>query len=195
MSDTRKMEERFEKLFSAYQRFEDAARGFLLEAACRPGCADCCIDVGRMDMTTLEGLNVLSALEGLEPPVQKRLRKRLLRDKKKRGKGSRVRCAFLDQRDLCLVYEQRPFSCRQLYSVKRCDRGPPTVHRAAHALSRSFIDEIKGIDDTGLYGHLPNVLALLMEPDFREMYLARSLTRARAESWAKRYGLRLSAAP
>lgn len=187
------MKDRLEILFAVYRRFEEEARVWLLQAACRPGCAACCIDVGRMDMTTLEGLNVLRGMEKLSPGSRKKAAKRLRKDSRERRGSGPVRCAFLDRRDLCLIYGHRPFSCRQLYSVKPCEHGPPTVHRGAYALSRRFIEEIKKLDEGGLHGHMPGVVALLSEPDFLDAYLEGSLDETETAAWAERFGLAVNA--
>ena len=39
-----------------YECFDAAAAPFKAGAVCRVGCAACCIDVGRVDATTIEGL-------------------------------------------------------------------------------------------------------------------------------------------
>jgi hypothetical protein len=132
-------------------------------------------------------------MEELSTAARKRVEKRLRKDLSERRGGRPVRCAFLDKRDLCLIYPRRPFSCRQLYSVKPCEHGPPTVHKGAYALSRRFIEEIKGLDERGLYGHMPRVPVLLSEPDFLDAYLGDSLGESEREAWAVRFGLAVNA--
>ena len=50
------LQQRIQALFALYDRFAETAQAWRQSAVCRPGCADCCISVGRVDITTLEGI-------------------------------------------------------------------------------------------------------------------------------------------
>ena len=50
------MHSKIPRLQTLYDRFENQARPYKAEAACRKGCAFCCTDAGAIHITTLEGL-------------------------------------------------------------------------------------------------------------------------------------------
>ena len=81
-------------------------------------------------------------------------------------------CPFLAEDRTCRIYSIRPFSCRQLYSVRPCSATGPTVHRAARELVAETIRRLQALDDTGYSGHLSFVLALLETPGFLRFYRA-----------------------
>jgi len=159
------------RLRSIYEEYDRQASAFVANAACSKGCALCCTDVGNIDITTLEGLFLLKQLDTLEAEVRSGIRQGLLRNKAERERGLLSRCPFLSDEQLCLVYEVRPFSCRQLYSLARCSGGPPTVHRGALDLARRTVMRIQDLDAMGYSGHLSYILHLLHGKGFRRQYL------------------------
>jgi len=112
------IEKKITELTALYTEFETAAAEFRQAAVCAPGCAFCCTEMGTVDITTLEGLVIRSRLGKLQRPVAAAATKKLNRDVRKREKGAQNRCPFLQKSDRCLMYAVRPFSCRQLYSLK-----------------------------------------------------------------------------
>jgi Fe-S-cluster containining protein len=163
-------EERQEKLQAIYERFEKDVSPFKKDAVCHLGCTFCCTDVGSVDINTLEALTIQQRLETFSRFLKKGLKKKLETNRKKKQKQSAVRCAFLAQHGACLIYDVRPFSCRQLYSLKKCGTQGPTVHRQAVELARSTIARIQAIDDTGYSGHLSYILHMLGSEKFRQVY-------------------------
>lgn len=158
------------KVYEIYGEFETAAAKFRQAAVCAPGCAFCCTEMGTVDITTLEGLLIRDRLSKLNRPVAAKIAKRLNRDIRKKEKGENNRCPFLQKNSRCLIYDIRPFSCRQLYSLKRCGEQGPTVHRRAVELARTAVERIQAVDDTGYSGHLSYVLHMLGSEKFLRVY-------------------------
>ncbi|MBM4141161.1 MAG: hypothetical protein FJ242_06690 [Nitrospira sp.] len=50
------LEEKKKQIRELYDQYEKNVADFKKMAACEIGCADCCIDVGNIDITTLEGI-------------------------------------------------------------------------------------------------------------------------------------------
>jgi len=158
------------KVYEIYAEFEAAASEFRQAAVCAPGCAFCCTEMGSVDITTLEGLLIRDRLSNLNRPVAAKVAKRLNRDIRKKEKGSKNRCPFLQKNSRCLIYAVRPFSCRQLYSLKKCGEQGPTVHRRAVELARAAVTRIQAVDDTGYSGHLSYILHMLGSEKFLRVY-------------------------
>lgn len=166
------IEEKKKKLRELYDQYEKEAAEFKKDAACAVGCADCCIDVGKIDITTLEGFIIHEQIAMFEEPLKSEIKAKLLQNKAESEEQKLVRCAFLKKDNSCLIYYIRPFSCRQLYSVKRCNGAPPTVHRHAVELARQTIKEMQRLDSNGYSGHISYILYLLDNRNFREAYLS-----------------------
>ncbi len=166
-----KVEEKKEKLRELYDQHEKDAVGFKKAAACVVGCAGCCIDVGSIDITTLEGILIHERMATIEESLQFEIRARLAQNKAGREEGKLSRCAFLKVDNTCIIYDIRPFSCRQLYSVKTCNGAPPTMHRQAVELARQTVKRMQQLDSKGYSGHLSYILYLLDQEKFRKPYL------------------------
>lgn len=165
-------EEKKQTLKAIYERFERDAQAFKKEAICKIGCTYCCTDVGNVDINTLEGLIIRERIKTFPPPLKGQIQKKLAQNKRAKEKQDIAPCPFLKEDDTCLIYEVRPFSCRQLYSVRECRNRGPTVHRQAVALAKKAVREMQQLDDTGYSGHLSFILYLLDRPAFRKLYLA-----------------------
>lgn len=164
--------EKKQTLQAIYERFESDARAYKQHAICRIGCTYCCTDVGNVDINTLEGLVIRERIKTFPQPLKGDTQKKLAQNKRKKERQNIAPCPFLKEDDTCLIYDIRPFSCRQLYSIRECrDRGP-TVHREAVALAKEAVREMQQLDDTGYSGHLSFILYLLDRPEFRRVYLA-----------------------
>jgi hypothetical protein len=172
-----------------YDDFESRAQAFKAGAVCRAGCAFCCTHFGRVDVITLEGLILLDWIEGLEQPQKTDIRKKIAGNMKKKAKGAIARCPFLRKDDTCRVYEIRPFSCRQLYSLRACTDQGPTVHRQAVELSKMTVKRLQKLDATGYSGHISYILHLLEKPNFRKRYQAGGFDPAEIASFGKKYGI------
>ncbi len=163
------IEESITRLNQLYQQFEEEARGFKKEAVCQKGCADCCKHMPRIEATTLEGFVIFRYLDRVENLAE--IRKKLKKDIQKRKKGKYATCPFLARDDSCLIYEVRPFSCRWLYSLKKCEKGMPVIHRQVFNLSQKIIKGITQLDVQGYTGHLSFIVSLFAIPGFKEAYL------------------------
>lgn len=164
-------ENRRQHLFALYEVFEREAEPYKREAVCVRGCASCCIHVGSVDCTTLEGMVIRSYLRSLSPATRKELNRRLRDNRAEKATHRFARCAFLDEDRSCRIYSVRPFSCRQLYSLRKCGESGPIVHRAANQMVERTIEGLRMLDPHGLSGHVSFVLHLLEKDGFRRSYL------------------------
>jgi hypothetical protein len=165
------LEEKKKNLRELYEQYEEDVAEFKKAAACESGCADCCIDVGDVDITTLEGVIIRERMDTFDKTLQAEIKAGLAQNKAEREQGRLSRCAFLKGDKTCMIYDIRPFSCRQLYSVKRCNGAPPTIHRQAMNLARQTVDKMQRLDFGGYSGHISYILYLLDKEDFRRWYL------------------------
>ena len=166
------LEEKKERLKEIYERFETDAHKFKKDAICKIGCTYCCTDVGNVDIITLEGVIIRERVNGLPQLLKRQVKKKIAQNKLEKEKGKIARCPFLKEDDTCLIYDIRPFSCRQLYSIRECSGRGPTVHRQSTELAREAVKEIQRLDDTGYSGHISFILYLLDMPGFRKLYLS-----------------------
>ena len=166
------MKEKINKLVEIYAAFDQETRQYRSQEACGKGCSLCCSHAGSIDITTLEGLAIQTALEALPVPVQKTLKCNLRQETRHREKLETVPCPFLLKTGVCTIYDARPFSCRRITSLHACstDR-PPELHRQVMALADKRIHELQRMDDTGYSGHISFVLGLLDTQSFRRVYL------------------------
>jgi len=159
-----------EPLFAIYEEFERDAAPWKKDALCGPGCSYCCTHFGSVDVTTLEALNIHEFVMRLPDRERDALRRGIAANRELKLAGRAAPCPFLAEDRTCRVYAVRPFSCRQLYSVRPCGATGPTVHRAARDLVAATIRKLQALDDTGYSGHVSFVLALLDRPGFFELY-------------------------
>ena len=138
-----------EKLKQIYDDFEIRVRPFKSGAVCEAGCAFCCTHFGNVDTITLEGLIIHEWIEALDKQDQIDIRKKIAKNMKKREKGSITRCPFLKKDNTCRIYTIRPFSCRQLYSLRKCTDSGPMVHRQAVELAKQTVKKLQQLDETG----------------------------------------------
>jgi hypothetical protein len=128
--------------------------------------------MGTVDITTLEGLVIRERLGKLKRPLAAKLAKALNRDIRKRENGEKNRCPFLQKNKHCLIYDSRPFSCRQLYPLKTCGPQGPTIHRQVIELARATVARLQALDETGYSGHLSYILHMLGSEKFLKVYLS-----------------------
>ena len=188
------MERRFEakkqELFTLYERFGRESSPFRQQAFCKAGCSFCCTFMGNVDILTLEGLVILEHIRGLPRESQETLRKKISENMTLKKNRQKPPCPFLDEHNTCLIYGVRPFSCRQLYSVRECGgSGGPMTHRQAVESARSAVQELQRLDDTGYSGHISYVLHLLEDPSFRRLYLSGGFAPEQIMSFGKAHGL------
>ncbi|OEU52426.1 MAG: hypothetical protein BA861_08580 [Desulfobacterales bacterium S3730MH5] len=165
-------EEKKEKLKEIYECFERDARGFKKGAICKIGCTYCCTDVGSVDITTLEGLIIRQRISNFPQGLKNKIKINLAENRLEKENSEIACCPLLKKDDTCLIYDVRPFSCRQLYSIRECRGRGPTVHRQATELAKEAVKKMQRLDNTGYSGHLSFILYLLDRPDFRRLYLS-----------------------
>ena len=178
-----------ENLEAIYAQFERRAAPYRAAAVCRPGCALCCTRVGNVDATTMEALRIGQHLARLPRARRSALEKALSRNRRQKQRGGFVRCPFLQKNDTCMIYDLRPFSCRQLYSLAVCTEQGPTVHRQAVDLAKETVAALQRLDADGYSGHISYVLELLDDDAFRSFYLSGGFDPARVMAFARPRGL------
>lgn len=159
------------QVFALYEQYERLVQPFKEQAVCQKGCASCCIDVGNVGATTLEGLIILEYLKGWERETIEEINRSLRENRSEKLSSVLVRCPFLDEAASCRIYPVRPFSCRRLYSVRKCDGHGPVVHRRALVLGQQKEKELQQLDPEGCSGHLSFILHLLEQEEFCRNYL------------------------
>jgi hypothetical protein len=176
-------------VFELYEKYERLVEPYKSQAVCEKGCASCCIDVGSVGATTLEGLIIAEYLQGWDRQTLKEINRNLQENRHDKLKQVFVRCAFLDQEQSCRIYAVRPFSCRRLYSVRKCDGQGAVVHRQAVVLGQKIEKELQKLDADGCSGHLSFILHLLEKNGFREGYLREIWSREKFKDIIERYEL------
>ncbi|MFA9434879.1 MAG: YkgJ family cysteine cluster protein, partial [Deltaproteobacteria bacterium] len=159
------------QVFVLYEQYEGLVEPFKEQAVCEKGCASCCIDVGSVGATTLEGLIITEYLQGWDRQALKEINRGLRKNRNDKLRQVFARCAFLDQEQSCRIYAVRPFSCRRLYSVRKCDGQGAVVHRQAVMLGQKIEKELQKLDPDGCSGHLSVILHLLEKNGSRQGYL------------------------
>lgn len=91
------------------------------DAACRSGCAHCChLRVGASIPEVLvlfNGLTSHATPGGLAYFREKIIQAPGKGDSDARWRAEKIACPFLDDQNLCLIYDLRPFSCRAYHSL------------------------------------------------------------------------------
>lgn len=163
--------EKKEQIFQLYNEYERVVQPFKEQSVCERGCASCCIDVGNVGATTLEGMIILEYLQSWDHRAIEELNRSLRENRSEKLNSALVRCPFLDDEASCRIYDVRPFSCRRLYSVKKCDGQGAVVHRQALVLGQKAEKELQELDPEGCSGHLSFILHLLENEEFRRDYV------------------------
>ena len=119
-------------------------------------------------------------------PRRTGIRKALNRDMKQREAGRITACPFLMKNRSCMIYPDRPFACRRIYSLQPCsgDR-PPLLSRRVMELAQKTITALQRLDENGYSGHISFVLHMLDAPRFLETYLAGDLKPAEVMAFGK----------
>lgn len=176
-------------LQNIYNDFENSVQIYKAGAICKIGCAFCCIHFGNVDIITLEGYIIHEWIEGLDKKNRAGLRKRIAKNIKKKEKKSISRCPFLNTDNTCMIYNIRPFSCRQLYSLRQCTGRGPIVHRQAVEKAKKTVKKLQQLDSTGYSGHISYVLHLLNKPDFKKLYLSGGFNPGVIMAFGKKHGI------
>jgi len=184
------MDKKRNRLKDIYQAFETQAAKYKENAACVKGCAYCCTDAGSIDITTFEGLVILEKVSSLLRPQQVKVNKALAVDLKKKEKEQRSACPFLMKNKACMIYENRPFSCRRIYSVRVCNKdNPPMLSRQVINMAKKTIQELQIMDHTGYSGHLSYIMHMLNTAKFLSTYLAGEHKPQEVMAFGKTHGI------
>jgi hypothetical protein len=181
-----------------YARFDAESAPFRNNAVCQKGCSFCCTHYGTLDITTLEGLIIYQWIGQQAKPARKRLWQAIKKNKHLKQRHKSADCPFLDRHHACMLYHIRPFSCRQLYSLKRCGQQGPTVHRQTMALARTTVYELQQLDSTGYSGHISYILHLCADRQFRNVYRSGGFDPSQIMAFGKSHGIvinRMAARP
>ena len=187
------LESKKRELAGVYAEFDAQAAPYRREAACGKGCAFCCSDAGSIDITTLEGLVIRERIAALPRPRRLTVEKSLAADRKRRERGQPSTCPLLMKNRACMIYAQRPFACRRIYSLKVC--GPdqhPLLSKQVMALGDAAIGRLQALDDSGYSGHLSYILHMLDHPAFLETYLAGRFDPQAVMVFGKRHGIMIN---
>jgi len=177
------------ELDAIYKGYEKAAALFKAGAICKPGCAFCCTHFGRVDITTLEGRVIWDWVSQRRPEDRAALQRKIEKNRKTKEKGATAPCPFLKPDHTCLIYPIRPFSCRQLYSVRPCEGRGPTVHRQSRETAKKAIAQLQNLDETGYSGHISYILHLLDQKDFRKLYYKGGFDPNLIKGFGKKHGI------
>ena len=160
-----------EDVNSLYDAFAKETAQYREAAACRKGCAFCCTDPGRIDITTMEGLIIGRAVDRMPRPRQTAVKKALAGDMRKRQAGKSSACPFLQKNRACMIYPVRPFACRRVYSLHVCTQeNPPQLHRQVMERAAAAVKALQRLDINGYSGHLSYILHMLSAPRFMHTY-------------------------
>jgi hypothetical protein len=181
--------EKKRRVFQLYDKYEKQVAPYKSQGVCERGCASCCIDVGSVGATTLEGLIILEALQGWDKQAIREINRCLQENRNKKLNKALVRCTFLDEDQCCRIYSVRPFSCRRLYSVRKCDGQGVVIHRRAYMTGQKIERELQQLDPHGCSGHLSFILDLLAQEGFRRGYLREYWETEDFKETLKRYEL------
>jgi RecJ-like exonuclease len=185
-------EEKKARLRSLYESFDGAVAEFGKHAVCERGCNFCCTRMGNVDIVTLEGVMILERLEGMDEDDREEVAGRITRNRTEKEEGKKPACPFQDGEGACQIYEVRPFSCRQLYSLRKCDSGGPLIHKQAAEISQATVKEIQKLDNTGYSGHISFILHLLYMGEFRKTYLSGGHNPALIADFGKSHGISIN---
>jgi len=177
------------QLIEIYNQFEKDMHPYQKDALCKPGCSFCCTHFGNVDIITLEGYGILQFLKGVPKQLQKTLRKKMDKNKKARENQKISPCPFLKPDNTCLIYDIRPYSCRRLYSVKKCGGKGPTVHSQAMDLSEKTLRALQSLDSSGYSGHITFILHLLRQPVFYNLYTSGGFNPPGIAEYGKSHGI------
>ena len=175
-----------------YEEFELLVAPYKAGAVCRSGCAFCCSRAGSIDVTTLEGMVIYDRIEQTARTMRKQVRKQLLKNKKAQEKGRVTPCPFLRANRTCMIYENRPFSCRRLYSVETCEGKGPTLHRQVMEAADRTLLSIQRLDATGYSGHISYILHMLDTDAFRQTYLSGELNPGEVVAFGKTHQITIN---
>jgi len=178
------------QLQTIYDDFEADAAPYKADAACGKGCAFCCTDAGSVHITTLEGLVIRECISRLPRPRQVAVKKALAVDMRCRKNNQSSACPLLMKNRACMIYDDRPFACRRIYSLKVCSKSQhPVLSKQVMTLGDGAIRSLQQLDDNGYSGHLSYILHMLDTSAFLNTYLAGDYRPEEIMEFGKTYGI------
>ena len=174
-----------DRIFDVYNRFCDP-----LDMACKKYCAHCC--TSNVTLTTLEGYKIVDHLIATgrlgiidrlkhraaairyQPQISaNRLAELYAAEAKvpqEEMPAESEQCSLLTK-NLCSIYDQRPFGCRCFVSRKNCaERGYADIDEFMASVNTLFLQTIEHLDADGCSGNLIDVLQVMASEDNRQAY-------------------------
>jgi Fe-S-cluster containining protein len=179
------MDHKKEQLHVVYEVYSHWVQGFPL--ACQKGCAACCTQ--SVTMTSLEGEDILDFTQ--RAGTEKWLAERLGQAASGKSRGAITTnqyagaclehreidgdtlgnwdftpCVFLEK-NICSIYEVRPFGCRSFGSFVRCSENSGAeiapIHLTVNTVFSQIIEHI--CSDGGCLGNMADILENLLEDE------------------------------
>ena len=174
-----------DRIFDVYDRFCDP-----LDTACKKYCAHCC--TSNVTLTTLEGYKIvdhliatgrfgiidrlkhIAAATRYQPQISTNRLAELYAAEAKGPEeempAESEQCSLLTK-NLCSIYDQRPFGCRCFVSRKNCaERGYADIDEFTASVNTLFLQTIEHLDADGCSGNLIDVLQVMASEDNRRAY-------------------------
>jgi hypothetical protein len=174
-----------DRIYAAYDRFCAT-----LNVACKKYCAHCC--TSNVTLTTLEGykivdhliatgkLDIIGGLKHMAATTRYRPQISTNRLAELYAAEAKVpeeemaaewqECALLEK-NLCSIYDLRPFGCRCFVSRKNCaETGYADIDEFTASMNTVFLQTIEHLDAEGCSGNLIDVLQVMASKDNRQAY-------------------------
>ena len=174
-----------DRIYAAYDRFCTTQ-----DVACKKYCAHCC--TSNVTLTTLEGykivdhliaggrLNIIDGLKPMAPATRYRPQISTNRLAELYAAEARVpeeemaaeweECSLL-AKNVCAIYDLRPFGCRCFISRKNCaETGYADIDEFTASVNTVFLQTIEHLDADGCSGNLIDVLQVMAAEDNRRAY-------------------------
>jgi len=174
-----------DRIFDVYDRFFNP-----LDMACKKYCAHCC--TSNVTLTALEGYKIvdhliatgrlgiidrlkhIAAATRYQPQIStNRLAELYAAEAKvpeEKMPAESKQCSLL-AKNLCSIYDQRPFGCRCFVSRKNCaERGYADIDEFTASVNTLFLQTIEHLDADGCSGNLIDVLQVMASEDNRRDY-------------------------
>ena len=173
------------RIFAVYDRFCAT-----LDVACKKYCAHCC--TANVTLTTLEGYKIvdhliatgkLDVIDGLKhmaatPRYQPQISTNRLAElyaaeakvPEEEMAAEWEECSLL-AKNVCAIYDLRPFGCRCFVSRKNCaETGYADIDEFTASVNTMFLQTIEHLDADGCSGNLIDVLQVMASEDNRRAY-------------------------
>jgi Fe-S-cluster containining protein len=174
-----------DRIYAAYDRFCGS-----LDVACKKHCANCC--TSNVTLTTLEGYKIvdhliaagnldiidefehMAATARYQPQISiNRLAELYAAEAKVPQEEMATEwedCSLL-VKNLCSLYDLRPFGCRCFVSRKNCaETGYADIDEFTASVNTVFLQIIEHLDADGCSGNLIDVLQVMASEDNRQAY-------------------------